>query len=550
MAVSNCFTAERVAQEVRSQDGKTNTMKKINVLFVEDNSDDVELELDELHKGGFDVSHQVAGNRDEFLAALDNLVADIVISDYSLPDLTGIEVIHILLERNIAVPVILITGMGSEQIAVDSLREGAIDYILKKNIVGFSARVGRALDIWADRQAIVTMEAEKEKLQQQLFQSQKMETVGRLAGGIAHDFNNLLTGIIGYASLSLMAVPEDTQVNKNIKTIIDVSQRASHLVKQLLLFSRNIPLEFKIVDVNNLIRENVGFIRRMVEETVEIRLDLRENLPVVKFDIGQFAQVLINFAVNARDAMNGSGTLEFKTEAVPLSDDLLSKNLSPDVKEYVLITVTDTGCGIDEENLGKIFDPFFSTKEVGKGTGLGLSIVYSIVTGHGGWIDVESTRGKGTSFMVYLPVLAEDALAGTSPAAAVSGEGVRRLISGKETVLIVEDEEILRSFSCEMLKDLGYNVLTAADGEEALAVFQGNQEVIDLVVSDMVLPKKTGIELFSDLKQVKPAVKFILVTGYTLEEAEENILRNMEAILMKPYTTEKIAALIRKTLDS
>jgi len=525
-------------------------MKKINVLFVEGNPDDVELELDELRKGGFDVSHQVTGNRDEFLAVLDNLAADIVIADYSLPDLTGIEVIHILRERNIAVPVILITGTGSEQIAVDSLREGAIDYILKKNIVGFAVRVGRALDIWADRQAIVMVEAEKVKLQQQLFQSQKMETVGRLAGGIAHDFNNLLTGIIGYASLSLMAVPEDTQVNKNIQTIIDVSQRASHLVKQLLLFSRNIPLEFKIVDVNSLIRENVGFIRRMVEETVEIKLDLRENLPVVKFDIGQFAQVLINFAVNARDAMNGSGTLEFKTEAVPLSDELLSKNLSPDVKEYVLITVSDTGCGIDEENLGKIFDPFFSTKEVGKGTGLGLSIVYSIVTGHGGWIDVKSTRGKGTSFMVYLPVLAEDALAGTSPAAAVSGEGVRRLISGKETVLIVEDEEILRSFSCEMLKDLGYNILTAADGEEALAVFQENQEEIDLVVSDMVLPKKTGIELFSDLKQIKPAVKFILVTGYTLEEAEENILRDMEAVLMKPYTTEKIAALIRKNLDS
>jgi len=288
----------------------------------------------------------------------------------------------------------------------------------------------------------------------------------------------------------------------------------------------------------------------MVEETVEIKLDLRENLPVVKFDVGQFAQVLINFAVNARDAMEGSGSLEFKTEAVPLSDELVSKKTSPDVKEYVVITITDTGCGIDEENLTKIFDPFFSTKEVGKGTGLGLSIVYSIVTGHGGWIDVKSSKDEGTSFMVYIPVLAEDALAGTSPAAAVSGEGVRRLISGKETVLIVEDEEVLRSFSCEMLKDLGYNVLMASDGKEALAVFQKNQEVIDLVVSDMVLPKKTGIELFSDLKQIKPEVKFILVTGYTLEGAEEHILRDMEAILMKPYTTEKIAAVIRKTLDS
>jgi signal transduction histidine kinase len=525
------------------------TLKKINVLFVEDNPDDVELELYELRKGGFDVSHQVARNRDEFLAALDNLVADIIIADYSLPDLTGIEAIHILQERDIVLPVILITGMGNELIAVDSLREGAIDYILKKNIAGFSARVERALDIWADRQAIVTVEAEKEKLQQQLFQSQKMESVGRLAGGIAHDFNNLLTGIMGFASLSLKSIPEGTKVSKNIQTIIEVSKRASHLVKQLLLFSRKIPLEFKIVDVNNLIQENVGFIRRMVEETVEIKLDLQEDLPMVKSDVGQFTQVLINFAVNARDAMGGSGTLEFKTETVPVSEEMVSKNPSPDVKEYVVITVSDTGCGIDEENLSKIFDPFYSTKEVGKGTGLGLSIVYSIVTGHGGWIDVKSIKGKGTNFKVYIPVLSEDALADTSPEAAVSGERVRRLISGKETVLIVEDEEVLRSFSSEMLKDLGYNVLMASDGEEALVVFQENLEVIDLVVSDMVMPKKSGIELFNELKQIKPDVKFILVTGYCLEEVEGHVLRDMEAILMKPYTTEKIAALIRKSLD-
>jgi CheY-like chemotaxis protein len=287
----------------------------------------------------------------------------------------------------------------------------------------------------------------------------------------------------------------------------------------------------------------------MVEETVEIKLDLQEDLPMVKSDVGQFTQVLINFAVNARDAMGGSGTLEFKTETVPVSEEMISKNPSPDIKEYIVITVTDTGCGIDEENLAKIFDPFYSTKEVGKGTGLGLSIVYSIVTGHGGWIDVESTKGVGSSFKVYLPVLPKDILEGASPEAVVSGEGVRRLISGKETVLIVEDEEVLRSFSSEMLKDLGYNVLMASDGEEALVVFQENLELIDLVVSDMVMPKKTGIELFSDLKQIKPDVKFILVTGYCLEEAEGHILRDMEAILMKPYTTEKIAALIRKTLD-
>ena len=524
------------------------TLKKIKVLFIEDNPDDVELELYELRKGGFEVRHQVARNRQQFLASLENLDADIVIADYSLPDLTGIEAIHILQEGKIKLPVILITGMGNEQVAVDSLREGAIDYILKKNIAGFAARVSRALDIWADRQAIATVEAEKKKLQQQLFQSQKMESVGRLAGGIAHDFNNLLTGIMGYASLSLKALPEGTPVSKNIQTIIDVSKRASHLVKQLLLFSRKIPLEFKRLDVNRLIEENVGFIKRMVEETVDIRLDLTADLPMLKTDRGQMTQVFMNFAINARDAMQGKGVITIKTERITSDSELVANNPAPGVSEYIVISVSDTGCGIDKEDLLKIFDPFFTTKEVGKGTGLGLAIVYSIVTGHGGWVDVQSVKGEGSTFRVFLPVVADEGKDDSDPAA-LQQESYLQMIRGKETILIVEDEEVLRAFSSEMLKDLGYNILTASNGEEALGVYAENHEIINLVVSDMIMPKKSGVELFSELKRIKPDIKFILVTGYCLEEAEGHVLRSMSAIMMKPYTTEKIAALIRKVLD-
>ena len=526
------------------------TLKKIEILFIEDNPDDVELELYELRKGGFEVSHHVARNREQFLASLENLNADIVIADYSLPDLTGIEAIHILQEKNIKLPVILITGMGNELIAVDSLREGAIDYILKKNIAGFAVRVSRALDIWADRQAIETVEAEKKKLQQQLFQSQKMDSVGRLAGGIAHDFNNLLTGIMGYASLSLRSLPEGAPVSKNIQTIIDVSKRASNLVKQLLLFSRKIPLEFKFLDINSLIEENVGFIRRMVEETVDIRSDLAADLPMLKSDQGQLAQVLMNFAINYRDAMQGNGVLTIKTEAISADSELVANKPALGASEYIVISVSDTGCGIDKEDQSKIFDPFFTTKEVGKGTGLGLSIVYSIVKGHGGWVDVQSVKGEGSTFRVFLPVLVEGATEGQSAAADALQQGsYRQMISGKETILIVEDEEVLRSFASEMLKDLGYSILTAADGEEALAIFAENSDIINLVVSDMIMPRKSGMELFSELKKIKPDMKFILVTGYCLEEAEGQVLRNMSAIMMKPYTTEKIAALIRKVLD-
>ncbi len=524
------------------------TVKNISVLFIEDNPDDVELELYELRKGGFDVSYHVVRNRQQFLASLENLDADIVIADYSLPDLTGIEAIHILQEKNIKLPVILITGMGNEQVAVDSLREGAIDYILKKNITGFAARVARAIDIWADRQAIETVEAEKKKLQQQLFQSQKMESVGRLAGGIAHDFNNLLTGIMGYASLSLRSLPEGTPVSKNLQTIIDVSKRASHLVKQLLLFSRKVPLEFRELDINRLIEENVGFIRRMVEETVDIKLDMAPDLPVIKSDQGQLTQVFMNFAINARDAMQGKGTLTIKTEKVAAESELIAGNPVSGHREYILVSVSDTGCGIDNEDLPRIFDPFFTTKEVGKGTGLGLAIVYSIVTGHGGWVDVQSTKGEGSTFRVFLPVIA-DSTPDEASAIQEQHELYRQSIRGRETILIVEDEEVLRSFAAEMLKDLGYNVLTAENGEEALAVYAEHGEIVDLVVSDMIMPKKSGVELFEKLNEITPGIKFVLVTGYCLEEVEGRVLRGMSAIMMKPYTTEKIAALIRKVLD-
>jgi signal transduction histidine kinase len=526
------------------------TLKKINVLFIEDNPDDVELELYELSKGGFDISHTVARNREQFLASLENLEADIVIADYSLPDLTGIEAIHILKDREIKVPVILITGAGNEQVAVDSLREGAIDYILKKNIDGFSARVSRALDIWADRQAIEIVELEKKKLQQQLFQSQKMESVGRLAGGIAHDFNNLLTGIMGYASLSLRTIPDGTPANKNIQTIIEVSKRASNLVKQLLLFSRKIPLEFKMLDINHLVKENMNFIRRMVEEAVEIKLDLADDLPEIKSDQGQLTQVIMNFAINARDAMDGKGVLTIKTEKT--SSDLADFATNPQsgAKEYILLSVTDTGCGIAKDDQQNIFDPFFTTKEVGKGTGLGLSIVYSIIVGHGGWVDVISEKGKGATFRVFLPVIEKKELEAEADRPATDTlDSFTSSISGNETILIVEDEEVLRSFTIEMLKDLGYNVLAAKNGVEALVTYTENSDIINLVVSDMVMPEKSGLELFNELRAIKPDIKFILVTGYCLEEAEGQVLRNMSAILMKPYTTEKIAALIRKVLD-
>lgn len=521
--------------------------RKLNVLFLEDNPDDVELELYELRKGGFDISYDVARNRAEFFEKLSTADIDIIIADYNLPDFTGIEAIHACRGLEIDVPVILITGIGNEQVAVDSLREGATDYILKKNITGFAARVERALDIWTDHQAMKSVMVEKTRLQHQLFQAQKMDTVGRLAGGIAHDFNNMLTGIMGYASLGLKKTPDDSPLRKNLESIIDVSRRAADLVKQLLLFSRKIPLELTLVNPNTLIEKNVEFLRRVVEETIDIQLVLQPGLPEIVSDEGQLTQILINFAVNARDAMESKGVLVIETGRHTRADlDKFDPSLLLEDEEYVSLSFKDTGCGIPAEEIPNIFDPFYTTKEIGKGTGLGLAIVYSIVSSHKGWLDVASRPGKGTTFCVYLPVRRKgDRVATKSSEVKTASKSWPREAA---TILIAEDEEILRDFSVEMLKSVGYRVLAAGDGEEAAEIYRKWHQDIDLVISDMVMPRKSGFELYEEILEINPAVKFILVTGYCLDGVQESVLQGMAALLMKPYSMEQITGLIRGVL--
>ncbi len=528
----------------------TEKKRKIKILFLEDNPADIEMELYELRKGGFDVCHHTARNRKEFLDHLQRIDCDIIIADYSLPDITGIEAIHLCQQTNIDIPVILITGEGNVQVAVDSLRTGAIDYILKKNITGLAARVSRALDIWTDLKAVKTMEAEKQRLQRQLLQAQKMESIGLLAGGIAHDFNNLLTGIIGYAGLSINTLPEDSPATKNLRKILGLSKSAANLIKQLLVFSRKIPLEFKACDINSLIASNVEFIRRIVEETVEIQLRLQQGLPPLQVDDAQFAQVLINLAVNSRDAMSGSGCIEIKTEKVA-ADKISKPGRTMSGKGFILISVADTGCGISENNLQKIFDPFFTTKEVGKGTGLGLAITYSIIKGHNGWIDVSSKEGHGTTFAIYLPVpqtiQAHQEISQTVQAETAELE---HSFPGNKTILVVEDDEDLRVLTAEILENIGYRVLMAADGQEALDIYTDTEQEIDLVFSDMVMPRKSGTELFIKLHRQNPAIKFILTSGYNLDELQGSNYEDMSALLMKPYTPKQIANLVTKVLNN
>jgi signal transduction histidine kinase len=523
----------------------TEIKKRLKVFFLEDNPDDVELELHELQKGGFEVSFEVAKNRKEFLEKLPDIDADIILADYVLPDITGIEAINICQEKKIDVPIIFITGMGNEQIAVDSLREGAIDYILKKNIVGLSARVSRAIEIWAERKAKERADAERQRFQKLLFQAQKMESVGRLASGVAHDFNNILTGILGFSELIFQDTPKDSPFYEKLQTIITLCNRGAALVKQLLIFGRKIPAELKKININSFIEETMSLLKHAVKEGIEIKLNFHDGIPEISADAGQLTQVLINLTLNATDAMDGNGVLEFKTEKYSIARNTDKSD------EYVCLSVSDTGRGIPNYDIPKIFDPFFTTKEVGKGTGLGLTIVYSIISAHGGWIKVDSELGKGTTFKLYLPAIQQvpDNVSAYTDEKEDAGKKIM-MSSGNETILFVEDEEELRTRCTATLSSLNYTVLSARNSKEALDIYLTSPKRIDLVILDIIMPERSGMELYNELKFIYPAVKLIFVTDYGLSEQVEYISREANAVIKKPYNIQEMALMIRKVLNS
>lgn len=524
--------------------------KHLNVFILEDNPDDVELELHELQKSGFSITHELAKNRREFLDKLPAFTPDIILADYSLPDITGVEAIALCRKMNVDVPVILVTGEGNEQIAVDSLRLGAVDYIIKKNISGLPARVLRALEIWADHKARERAETEEKRLLQLLFENQKMEAIGRLTSGIAHDFNNILTGIIGYSELCLNHATPDTVLHERLQSIITFSRRGADLIKQLLIFSRKIPMEFEAIDLNVFIRETAQFLKRIIEETVDIQLELHDEVPKIKCDTRQFSRVLMNLTLNARDAMGGKGVVTIRTGGCSSRDGAVPMSSGGHGNEFAWLSVSDTGAGIEKVNIEKIFEPFYTTKNPGKGTGLGLSIVHSVVAAHGGTINVFSEKGRGTRFEIVLPALAshtrEDA------ASAPHSIGTERSAWGKrggETILLAEDEDLLRKLAISTLASQGYRLIIAQDGKEALERYKAEQEKVDLVISDMIMPNMGGVDLFKEIKALNPRAKFILITGYSLTDQDRDALDKMDAILSKPYATGSLTSLVRETLD-
>jgi len=650
---------------------------QIKILILEDNAMDAELIERELRRANIQFISRCVDTKEAYLEALRDFQPAIVLSDYNLPQFSGPEALRLLKEMGNPVPFILITGSLTEEVAVECMKNGAHDYILKTSLTRLPSAVKSALekvrtieekiraeaalrkseeqyrliaentsdlicmvdthgdytyvspsyrdvlgyepesllgenyfalihpddrkhaeaealrsaahqrpesieirvkhrngnwnvietlanwtydvlgnpqhgifvsrDITERKRAENTLRESEEKLrlsEEQLRMSQKLEAVGQLAGGVAHDFNNLLTVISGYSELVLSGLGQGDDNRLKIEEIKRAADRASTLTRQLLAFSRKQVLQPKLFDLNHLVTDMSKMLRRLIGENIEMTTVIGQEAPI-NADPGQIEQVLMNLVVNARDAMPNGGRLTVETARVEIDDAYASTHLSVKPGPYVMLAVSDTGSGIDTETQKHIFEPFFTTKEQGKGTGLGLSMVYGIVKQSGGNIWLYSEPDQGTVFKVYLPVATEIEL---QPMGAAARTDLPR---GTETILIVEDEIQIRHLAFDCLASYGYDVLSASNGLEALDLIEHLKRPINLVLTDVVMPKLSGRELSERISTLQPSAKVLFMSGYTNDSiVNHGILDGATWFIQKPFTLESLVRRVREVLDS
>ena len=428
---------------------------------------------------------------------------------------------------------------------VNAIRKDGMSFPVEVSIVSMQIRgkwhaAGTVRDITERRGA----EDARKKLEQQLLQSQKMEAVGQLAGGIAHDFNNILTAIISYANLAQSGVPADDPSRAYVENVLVLANRAATLTQGLLAFSRKQILDQRPVDLNEIIMRVEKLLSRIIGEDITFRTDLVAEPLTVFADTGQMEQVLMNLAANARDAMPQGGTLTIATWRTGLDDEFVRMHGYGKPGDYAVVSVADTGEGMDEKTRQRIFEPFFTTKELGKGTGLGLSIVYGIIKQHNGYIDVYSEIGRGTNFKVYLPV--------TRTRAVLPKEAAALPSRGTETILLAEDEPEVRNSMKITLERYGYRVIEAADGEEAVRLFAENRDAVRLLIIDVVMPKKNGRQAHEEIVRMRPGLKAIFISGYTADIMYEKGLLEKEKGLVfvpKPVAPTDLLRKIREVLE-
>ena len=635
----------------------------LRLLIADDDPNDLELCLRGLKMSGLAFDAKTVSARDEFIERLREGPVDVVLSAYRMKGWTGMDALAIVRADCPQVPVILWTGTLGDELAVECIKLGIADYVLKDQIARLPMALKRAREerllreaetralealrrgearyrglvehltygiFWAEepsgrlldlnpalarmlgyespaellglgftaplycdpadhertvaeymnnRRAAATVDwkrkdgtvitvhmigrevlspdgkaecaevmvedvTERKTLEKQLVQAQKFEAIGQLAGGVAHDFNNMIGAILGWADLGIEETEINSRLHRHFHKVHQQAERAAALTRQLLAFARRQILEPRNVDLNQIVIETVSLLEKVIGSNIEIKADLAPDLAVVRADPTQVEQVLMNLCINARDAMPEGGSLLIESRNSHLDDQFCAMQPLAHPGDHVVLSVTDTGIGMDAATLDRIFEPFFTTKELGKGTGLGLATVYGIVRQHGGFLQVFSEPGNGSTFRAYFPV-------STAPVSSPErAEDTGPLQGGSETILLAEDHEGLRQLALETLMGLGYQVVAAADGEQAVQEFYVRRDQIHLALLDVVMPKLSGPEVYERIRQLKPDLPAIFATGYSPDiSLLQTVERKGWPVLQKPYTSRALARKVRETLD-
>jgi len=505
----------------------------LRVLFIgERGAEEVSAEL---VGGGFSPSLERVTTMAELETALGS-PWDIAISNFGGQP-GALATLQAIQEKRLDLPLIVVSGNIKDSDALTALKAGAADHLKRGHLMRLNAAVEREL-------RAARMRRDRSHLEEQFQQAQKMEAVGRLAGGVAHDFNNLLTVITGYADLLLSGTDLTDPQRTALQQIRRSAERGGSLTHQLLAFSRRQPMESRALHINALVVQIEKMLRRLIGEDIELVTLAAAGEDLVEADASRLEQVIMNLAVNARDAMPSGGKLTIETASVKLDAEFSALQLGLPAGRYAMLAIADTGTGMSEETLSHVFEPFFTTKGSGRGTGLGLATAYGIVRQSGGAIRITSELGKGTVARIYLPLLEAK-----TPTAAEEGSP-REAPTGFETILLVEDEARVRKLILDVLTSRGYKVLEATRGEEALRLVRQHRGDIHLVLVDVVMPEMSGPDVVRQITALRPKIRVLYMSGYTDEAiVHHGILESSVAFLQKPFLPDELARRVREVLD-
>ncbi|MCL4401216.1 MAG: response regulator [Acidobacteria bacterium] len=508
----------------------------IRVILVQDSEAECQEWLRDLRLGGYEPVYTRVETAEQFLRTLREKW-DLVLSEFLLPRFGALEALRILNDRERDIPCIVLSREVSDRHMHSALKAGACDFVARQDSVRLNAAIGREL-------SAATARRDRRHLEEQLRHAQKLEAVGRLAGGVAHDFNNLLTIISGYSELLLAGDHLDSSQRTALEEIRRAALRGGAVTHRLLAFSRRQPMAARVVRMNDLVMGMEKILRRIIGEDIELVTLPAAAADAVKADPAQLEQVIMNLVVNARDAMPKGGKLTIESGHECLDETKVPAALGLAPGPYVVLTIGDTGVGMDALMMDHLFEPFYTTKAPGKGTGLGLATAYGIVRQSGGTITVESEPENGTTVRIYLPFVAER----EKPEAEEPDAGCAR---GCETVLLVEDEPRVRRLISDVLTAKGYAVLEASRGDAALRVARDHPQPIHLVILDVVMPEMSGPEVGKRLRKLRPHTRLLYISGYTDEAMlQHGIDASNGAFLPKPFVPNALAVKVREVLDA